>query len=610
MKIKLRLNILILITILPLTILNIIVAILFYYYYNQNVLNTSRFTAKIISNSVENYINTTLNESYSITEGTIRLKGRIEDNLQRVFNFRTNSKNDKTYLYLDKNGQVLAASNPTFLGVDLSNNKHISRVLLSKKQIVSDFDCNLFNNYPIISFSSPILIDNQEKGFLLICVNLYNENLKNIDIKTDNNYIIGIIDKHNLIYGKTNKKISLLKQPPSESSSGNNNKNEKNEVQATIENKKVLGYIFPIKNTNWSCYVTYPIQNILDKAIENLLINTFILLTTLAITLLMVNLWKSTLIKPLKAINKAVNQMRTGDYSVRIKVKGNDELSMTAKAFNQMAESIENNDKLKTQFFTNISHELKTPLNIIFASVQLLSSSKHNNIHPDIDQKLNHKLSIIKQNSYRLMRLVNNLIDISKYENGFLKINLANHNIVSLVEDITMSVVKYASFQEIFIIFDTDEEEIITACDPDMLERIVMNLLSNAIKFTPQNGQISVIVHKCIDEVFISVIDTGWGIPKEKIPSILERFYQLDTGLSKNKEGSGIGLSLVKALVESHNGRLTVESEIGVGSNFTVVLPIRTVNYHETQKELNSQEAKSKSIVERINIEFSDIYKA
>ncbi|MBN3362672.1 PAS domain-containing sensor histidine kinase [Clostridium botulinum] len=255
-------------------------------------------------------------------------------------------------------------------------------------------------------------------------------------------------------------------------------------------------------------------------------------------------------------------------------------------------------NKLITEFLSNISHELKTPLNVIFTAVQLLGFYEK-----DVDyEKQDKYLKLIKQNCYRLMKLINNLLDTTKLDSGYLKLNLVNYNIVNLIEEITLSVTSYAESKGINIIFDTNVEEKIIAVDTDKIERIILNLLSNSIKFTNAGGNIFVNVKDCRENVYVHVKDTGVGIPSDKLESIFERFFQVDKTLKKNKEGTGIGLHLVKSFVEMHNGTVTIKSELGKGTEFIIKLPAIVC-----EKQVKSKNIIYEANIERINMEFSDI---
>jgi len=269
----------------------------------------------------------------------------------------------------------------------------------------------------------------------------------------------------------------------------------------------------------------------------------------------------------------------------------------------KLGESKEFN-RVLTEFFSNISHELKTPLNVLLGSIQLLMLQPAEGLPSPIERKLAKHLSVMRQNCYRLLRLVNNLIDLSKLDSGYMKLNLRNSNIVSIVEEITLSVADYVESKGVNIIFDTNVEEKIMAVDADKIERIMLNLLSNAAKFTNQGNEITVNIEDKQEKILISVEDTGIGIPEDKLKLIFDRFGQVDKTLARNKEGSGIGLSLVKSLVIMHGGSITVSSKLGEGSKFIMELPVLIVG-----EEANAAQNQAyQNNVERISIEFSDIY--
>lgn len=260
-------------------------------------------------------------------------------------------------------------------------------------------------------------------------------------------------------------------------------------------------------------------------------------------------------------------------------------------------------DRLKTEFFSNISHELKTPLNILLGAIQLIQQKQ---AELQCSLKCNKHINIMKQNSYRLLRLVNNLIDITRIDSGYFDLDLSDCNIVTIIEEITLSVAKYIESKGITLVFNTSIEELWLTCDCDKIERIMLNLLSNAIKFTKAGGSITVSISNTSDMVLISIKDTGVGIPEEKQGIIFERFRQADNLLSRKAEGSGIGLSLVKALVEAHQGAIHLNSKSGEGSEFIVELPIKNEKGNYSNNSIQS-DYKDKNI-ERIRIEFSDIY--
>ena len=268
-------------------------------------------------------------------------------------------------------------------------------------------------------------------------------------------------------------------------------------------------------------------------------------------------------------------------------------------------EEVQELEKLRMEFFANLSHELRTPINLIFSSVQLLNvlSESENK-----EQPFAKCLGIIKQNSYRLSKLVNNLIDSTKISAGHFDFSPQNHDVVSFIEGICMSVAQHAGQKDIEIIFDTDVEEKIIGFDLNQVERIVLNLLSNAIKFSESNGKIFINIYSKEDVVEVKVRDEGIGIPEENLEDVFKMYKQVNNKMTKLSEGSGIGLSLVKSLVEMHGGYVDVKSKLNQGSEFVFALPDIIIDQtFDSFLRFNEEAAKSSS-VETIKIEFSDIY--
>lgn len=230
-------------------------------------------------------------------------------------------------------------------------------------------------------------------------------------------------------------------------------------------------------------------------------------------------------------------------------------------------------EQLKSDFIVNLSHELRTPINIILGTTKLL---EYNIFKGKIDEEyMLDKLEHINQNSYRLLKISNNIIDMTKAECGMLGLNLENCNIVSIIEDVFESSLEFAKIKNIGMIFDPKYEEIRTVIDVCQIQRVVLNLLSNAIKFTNENGLVYLSIYKEKEQVIIEVKDNGVGIPNNKLNYIFQRFYQVDNLYTRKNEGSGIGLCISKEIVKIHGGKIEIESELEEGSLFRVILPIK-----------------------------------
>lgn len=230
------------------------------------------------------------------------------------------------------------------------------------------------------------------------------------------------------------------------------------------------------------------------------------------------------------------------------------------------------NDIKKSEFISTLSHELKTPLNIFYSIIQLLDKTESIGIR-EFKETYDKYSSSLKLNSKRMLRLVNNIVDSTRIGTGVLKAEFGNYEIVSIIEDIVISTVPFAQSKNINIEFDTNVEEHFIKCDPAMIEKIVLNLVSNSIKYTKNEGYIKIDITLQEDILEIFFEDTGIGIPNELKDKIFDRFSRVDSSLKRENEGSGIGLSIVKSMIEVHNGTISVESSLNKGSVFEVKLP-------------------------------------
>jgi signal transduction histidine kinase/DNA-binding response OmpR family regulator len=254
-------------------------------------------------------------------------------------------------------------------------------------------------------------------------------------------------------------------------------------------------------------------------------------------------------------------------------------------------------DNMKSRFFANISHEFRTPLTLFLGPLaKILSTEINEDSRPD--------MRMMQRNALRLQHLINQLLSLSKLESGKMKLSVKEEDIVSLTKGYTQSFESLAKQKDIDLLFKSDEKEIKIYVDKEKMEQILNNLLSNAFKFTTKGGQIAVRVSSqqaavssqeindqrlktndlLEDCTVITISDTGSGITPQHLPHLFDRFYQADDTDNNYQEGTGIGLALVKELVELHKGRIEVESEIGVGTTFRVYLPLGSEHPAEEKK--------------------------
>ena len=256
-----------------------------------------------------------------------------------------------------------------------------------------------------------------------------------------------------------------------------------------------------------------------------------------------------------KAQNKAMNhQLALKEQEVRLEKEKAEQ------------EQLKELDTLKSRFFANISHELRTPLTIILAQNQRIQKELK-------EASLDPKFEMVDRNGQRLLELINQMLDLAKLETGKMVLKPKSIDLIPYLKNQLFSFESLAEEKNVILNFNSNKNKLITAVDPEKLERVIFNLLSNAIKFTTSGSHIDLSVNASDQDVSISIADMGHGISKEDLPHIFNRFYQSEYSDDQTHLGTGIGLALAKELVSLHNGGIRVKSEIGKGSIFTVDLP-------------------------------------
>ncbi|HHW31830.1 MAG TPA: cell wall metabolism sensor histidine kinase WalK [Clostridiaceae bacterium] len=227
-------------------------------------------------------------------------------------------------------------------------------------------------------------------------------------------------------------------------------------------------------------------------------------------------------------------------------------------------------EKMRREFVANVSHELRTPLTSIKSySETLLDGALED---PVMSRKF---LSVINTEADRMTRLVKDLLQLSSHDNNQAKLNIQKIYLTEIVKNCVEKMRIEADGKNQILEYHAGSEIPVVHADRDRIEQVIVNLLSNAIKYTPAGGKIVVDLGVLPEEVFIKIVDTGIGIPEEDIPRIFERFYRVDKARSREMGGTGLGLSIAKEIVEAHSGQITIESQLGKGTEVMVKLPIR-----------------------------------
>lgn len=238
---------------------------------------------------------------------------------------------------------------------------------------------------------------------------------------------------------------------------------------------------------------------------------------------------------------------------------------------------IEELNRTKLRFFTNISHEFRTPLTLIISQIELLLQSDK------IEPPLYNRIRKIYKNAWHMRNLISELLDFRKQEQGYLKLKVECKDLVGFTREIYMCFYEYAQKRHIAYRLESTEERVETWFDPVQMQKVIFNLLSNAFKFTGEGGRIGITVRRTTSSALIEVKDTGTGIPKETIDKIFDRFYQTDVPGPRFTLGTGIGLALTKGIVELHKGTISVKSSPGEGSTFTITLPLGSRHFSEEE---------------------------
>ena len=276
---------------------------------------------------------------------------------------------------------------------------------------------------------------------------------------------------------------------------------------------------------------------------------------------------------PLQKVTDAAQRFGGGDLSVRVEgVEGEGEAADLARTFNRMADNIQMNDNSRGQFMGNIAHELRTPMTTIKGFIDGILDGT---IPPDMQ---NHYLQLVSEETGRLARLIQNMLDLSKLESGEYQVNARMFNIWETLTGVALSAEQRINDGMIDIDGLTMDEKVLVYADPDLIHQVAYNLLDNAIKFTPAGGTIRFGVERLGPEVEVSIWNSGQGISPEALPYVFQRFYKEDQSRGLHARGAGLGLNICKVLVNLSGGQIRVESKQGEWCRFVFTLPVQPPN--------------------------------
>ncbi len=301
------------------------------------------------------------------------------------------------------------------------------------------------------------------------------------------------------------------------------------------------------------------------KAKNSIITNTLWVMLAAVIAVYFVT---ERLIHPLKDINVAVKRFAKGDFSTRVTVYGGDEVAELAESFNNMAEYLDNFEKMRNSFLANVSHDLRTPMTTISGFIDGITSGA---IPPE---KHNYYLGIISDEVHRLSRLVTDLLDISKLESGERKFEFVKFDIAEMSRIILISFEQQIEDKKLDVIFEAEEDSMLVVADKDAIHQVLYNLCHNAIKFAKEGGKFAISISRTEQKkIRVSVYDEGLGINKEDLALVFDRFYKTDTSRGLDKNGVGLGLYICKTIIDAHKEKIHAESPSDNGAEFWFTLP-------------------------------------
>ena len=337
-------------------------------------------------------------------------------------------------------------------------------------------------------------------------------------------------------------------------------------------------------------YVVYIIDNkqtvqSLNAEVFSIIIEAVLIGFVIAIAISIII--SRTLLSPIKGMTKAAEAMADGDFSRKINVDSRDEIGILAVTFNDMATQIETMleelkkaEILRREFVANVSHELRTPLTSIRSYAETISDTEG---IPDQTQE--EFLRVIINESDRMTKIVQDLLELSRMDSGAIKLTVEEFSIEQAMRDVYAAVALDAKKRDHKINLELEWRLPRIRGERARIEQVLMNIVSNALKYTPDGGKIDISCGSAGDHVWIRVEDTGIGIPKGDLDRVFDRFYRVDKARTRESGGTGLGLSIAEEIVSLHGGEITIESEPGVGTYVTVLLPIKGPEEADTTVE-------------------------
>lgn len=324
-----------------------------------------------------------------------------------------------------------------------------------------------------------------------------------------------------------------------------------------VYNGSVIGAVFVSSKANNLVHYMYDVIRMFLICIAFALLFSFVIIYILT----------AKLVRPLNQMSQAAKSFSKGDFSIRVPVEDNDEIGQLAVAFNNMASSLASLEEMRRSFVANVSHELKTPMTSIAGFIDGILDGTIP------EEKQSYYLMLVSNEVKRLSRLVRSFLDIARIEAGEMKLNLTQFDVAETVRRVVIGFENQINQKNLEILGMDSDKSFPVMADADKTHQIIYNLMDNAIKFSNDGGQIEINVVSRDKKVYIGIKNTGMGIPLKDLPYVFERFYKTDKSRSLDRKGVGLGLYIVKSMINLQGGDISVKSEEGKYCEFVFTLP-------------------------------------
>lgn len=331
---------------------------------------------------------------------------------------------------------------------------------------------------------------------------------------------------------------------------------------------QMIGAVFSLANTG--------VQTLVLEFLRIFLVSAFF---CLILAFVCIYYLTKKMITPLHQMSSAAKQFAVGDFSYRVKATGNDELADLGRAFNDMADALDALEGSRRSFVSNVSHELKTPMTSIAGFIDGILDGT---IPKDKQQ---YYLEIVSTEVRRLSRLVVSMLNMSKIESGDLEMKPSNYDISDQIIHILLTFEQKIENKNIEIRGLDNLKPTYVVADPDMIYQAIYNLFDNAVKFTNENGYIAVLLTERNTDIEVSIKNSGEGIQQKELSKVFERFYKVDKSRSLDSKGAGLGLYIVKLMIEMHGGKVLAKSDSTETAEFTFTLPKQFSPIYKKEKK-------------------------